>query len=46
MILQTDASLKGLGAALMQPDKSGRERPIAYASKSLSDAETRYASTE
>ena len=45
-ILQTDASLKGLGAALMQPDKSGRERPIAYASKLLSDAETRYANIE
>lgn len=39
--LQTDASLKGLGAALMQNGK-----PIAYASKSLSDTEKRYACIE
>jgi len=39
--LETDASLKGLGAALMQ-----NEKPIAYASKSLSDTEKRYACIE
>jgi hypothetical protein len=40
-VLQTDASLKGLGAALLQ-----KEKPIAYASKSLADAEKRYACIE
>ena len=39
--LQTDASIKGLGASLIQDDQ-----PIAYASKALSDAETRYACIE
>ena len=39
--LQTDASIKGLGASLIQVGQ-----PIAYASKALSDAETRYASIE
>ncbi|KAK7108980.1 hypothetical protein V1264_013102 [Littorina saxatilis] len=39
--LQTDASIKGLGASLIQD-----QQPIAYASKSLSDAETRYACIE
>jgi len=39
--LQVDASIKGLGASLLQDDE-----PIAYASKSLSDAETRYACIE
>ena len=33
-VLQTDASLKGLGAAQIQ-----NKKPIAYASKSLTDAE-------
>ena len=40
-VLQTDASLKGLGATLLQNGK-----PVAYASKSLSDTETRYACIE
>lgn len=39
--LQCDASLKGLGACLIQNDQ-----PIAFASKSLTDAETRYANIE
>ena len=40
-VLQTDASLKGLGAALIQ-----NKKPTAYASKSLTDAEKRYACIE
>ena len=39
--VQCDASLKGLGACLIQND-----RPISYASKSLSDAEKRYSNIE
>ena len=34
VVLQTDENLKGLGAALIQ-----NKKPIAYASKSLTDAE-------
>jgi hypothetical protein len=40
-IIQVDASLYALGAALVQDNKV-----IAYASKSLTDAETRYANNE
>ena len=39
--VQVDASQKGLGAALMQDG-----RPIAFASKSLSEVEQRYANIE
>ena len=39
--LQADASEKGLGAALMQEG-----HPIAYASRALTDTETRYAQIE
>ncbi|XP_030855067.1 uncharacterized protein K02A2.6-like [Strongylocentrotus purpuratus] len=40
-VLQVDASLQGLGATLLQDGKG-----IAFASKALSDAETRYANIE
>lgn len=40
-VLQVDSSMRGLGAVLMQEGK-----PIAFASKSLTDAETRYANIE
>ena len=39
--VQADASIRGLGACLMQEG-----RPIAFASKSLTDTETRYANIE
>ena len=43
--VQADASCRGLGACLIQ--KHNREdQPIAFASKSLTDAETRYANIE
>ena len=38
VVITCDASKSGLGAALLQENK-----PIAYASRALSDAETRYA---
>ena len=41
VIVQADASLCGLGACLLQ-----EEQPIAFASKSLTDAESRYANIE
>ena len=37
--LQCDATLRGIGAALLQPDADGELRPIAYASKSLTPTE-------
>ena len=40
-VIQVDASMRGLGAALLQDNK-----PIAFASKALKDAETRYANIE
>ena len=41
LIIQCDASGKGIGAALIQEGK-----PVAYASRALTDAETRYATIE
>ena len=43
--VQVDASLRGLGACLIQKH-NGENQPIAFASKSLMDAETRYANIE
>ena len=43
--VQAHASLRGLGACLIQKHK-GKDQPIAFASKSLTDAETRYANIE
>ena len=40
--VQADDSLRGLGACLIQKHK-GKAQPIAFASKSLTDVETRYA---
>ena len=43
--VQVDASLRGLGACLIQKH-NWEDQPIAFASKSLMDAETRYANIE
>lgn len=43
--VSTDASQCGLGAALMQLHETGW-RPVAYASRALSDTETRYSQIE
>ena len=45
-ILETDASVKGLGAVLSQVQADGRPHPVAYASRAVSHQEKRYAVTE
>lgn len=44
--LHTDASSLGFGAALLQKQEDGKFHPIAYFSKSTTDAESRYHSFE
>ena len=44
-ILHTDASNSGVGAVLMQ-EHEGELHPISYASKKLSERETRYSRME
>ena len=43
--VQADTSLRGLGVCLIQKH-NGEDQPIAFASKSLTDVETRYANIE
>ena len=45
-ILETDASIKGLGAVLSQLQDDGLAHPVAYASRSLTKGEKSYAITE
>ena len=45
-ILETDASIKGLGAVLSQLQGDGHVHPVAYASCSLTKGEKGYAITE
>ena len=42
LILATDASKHGLGAALSHKFENGLERPIAYASRTMTAIETKY----
>ena len=45
-VLETDASIQGLGAVLGQHQNDQKVHPVAYASRALSNAEQRYAVTE
>ena len=45
VIVQADTSVRGLGACLIQ-QHSRKDQPIAFASKSLMDAEIQYANIE
>lgn len=45
-VLETDASITGIGAVLSQPQEDGLLHPIAYASRSLTTGERNYAITE
>ena len=45
-VLETDASISGLGAGLSQKQADGKIHPIAYASHSLNTAEKNYGITE
>ena len=44
--IQVDASILDLGAALIQAASDNQERVIAFASKSLTDTESRYANIQ
>ena len=45
-ILETDASVHGLGAILSQVQPDGKPHPVSYASRALNDAERKYGITE
>ena len=45
-VLETDASNLGLGAVLSQHQVDGKQHPVAYASRALTQAEKRYSITE
>ena len=44
--MSSDASAYGLGAVIQQKQDNGEWKPIAYASRSLTSAEARYAQIE
>ena len=45
-VLETDASVVGIGVVLSQQQEDGLMHPIAYASNSLTSSERNYAITE
>ena len=45
-VLETDASIDGIGAVLSQPQGDELVHPLAYASRALSAAEQRYSITK
>ena len=45
-VIAADASAYGIGAVLIQVQNDGKRRPVSYASRSLTDAETWYAVIE
>ena len=45
-VLETDASIAGLGAILSQIQEDGKLHPLAYASRSLSKSEKNYSATD
>ena len=45
-VVSSDASSFGLGAVLVQKQPSGEMRPVAYASRSMTETERRYAQIE
>ena len=45
-IVETDASIQGLGSALSQRQEDGKLNPIAYASRALSPRERNYGISE
>jgi hypothetical protein len=46
VIIHTDASLYGIGAILLQKGPDDKEHVVSYISRSLTDAEKRWATTE
>ena len=46
LLLETDASRRGLGAVLSQKQADGRYHPIAYASRVMNETEQRYHSNK
>ena len=44
--LETDASIRGLGAVLSQEQEDGKRHPVAYASRALNSSEKNYSVTE
>ena len=45
-VVENDASINGLGAVLQQKQDDSKLHPVAYASRSLTDAERNYSITE